>query len=105
MRACQLTRMRLTYPLQIKTPQDNFSSLFEATSAPPSRRIVVKEGQQGLLSAGGALRAELWSDTDSEEENEGGDELASFEQPPVVVGAESLSEMRQRLKRVTIKSV
>ena len=101
MRAYQLTRMRLTYPLQIKTPQDNLSSLFEATSAPPSRRIVVKEGQQGLLSAGGA-RAELWSDTDSEE-NEG-DELASFEQPPVV-GAESLSEMRQRLKRVTIKSV
>ena len=104
MRACQLTRMRLTYyPLQIRTPQDNLSSLFAATSAPPSRRIVVKEGQQGLLSAGGALRAELWSDTDSEE-NEG-DELASFEQPPVVVGAESLTEMRQRLKRVTIKSV
>ena len=53
------------------------------------------------MSAGGA-RSELWSDTESEE-NEG-DELASFEQPPVV-GVESLSEMRQRLKRVTIKSV
>ena len=66
---------------------------------------MVKEGQQGLLSAGGALRAELWSDTDSEE-NEGEGELASFEQPPVVGGVESLSEMRQRLKRLTtIKSV